>query len=237
MRIVKALMSRRRIALTALTLAAAAGIPSLALALPIAERAQAAILAVVVEKVGPRAQVQIDELRVAGDIEGAVRAIPAPGSRVGGRIRFILRPANGDPRSANADAIVSVSIPHLKATRPLRRGEPIDPSAVVEEVGEMSGMLLQPLPGLAGIAGATVVRDVAAGEVLTASMVAPAIIVKAGDKILAMAKVAGLEVQGNLVAAQAAHLGDVIRCVNPETRRAMAVRIVGRGVGEIVHAF
>jgi flagella basal body P-ring formation protein FlgA len=209
----------------------------LAAADSLAERAQGAIVLAVREKLGAAADVRVDDLRVTGALDGAIVAQPVPGARTGGRIRFVLRPADGQPRSADADAVVTVSLPHLRAARTLRRGEPIEADAVVEETSEIAGLPLQPLPNRHSLAGATVVRDVNANDLILPAMVAPAIIVKPGDKVLVRAFGSGLEVQATLIAAQAGRLGDVIRCVNPDTRRAMAVRIVGRGVAEMTNAF
>jgi flagella basal body P-ring formation protein FlgA len=205
--------------------------------LSLAERAEGAIVAAVRDKLGARADVRVDDLRVSGALDGNIVAVPAPGSRTGGRIRFILRPADGQPRSADADAVVVVSVPHLRAARPLRRGEPIEADAVAEVRGELSGLPLQALPDRTNLVGATVNRDVAANDLITSSIVTQAVIVKPGDKVLVRAAAEGLEVQATLVASQTGHLGDVIRCVNPDTRRAMTVRIVGRGLAEMINGF
>jgi flagella basal body P-ring formation protein FlgA len=204
---------------------------------PLAERAERAIVVAVRERLGAGAEVRVDNLRVSGNLSGPIVALPAPGARTGSRIRFVLRPADGQPRSADADAVVLVSLPHLRAARALKRGEPIDAGGVTELHGELPGLPLQALPGRSAVVGATVNRNVAANDLITSSLVTQAVIVKPGDKILVRAVAEGLEVQATLVASQTGHLGDIIRCVNPDTRRAMAVRITGRGVAEIVNGF
>jgi flagella basal body P-ring formation protein FlgA len=201
------------------------------------ERAHAAIVSAVRDRIGPRAEVRVESLRVTGELEGPIVARPAPGGRTGSRIRFVLSPADGQPRSGDADAIISVSVPHLKASRTIRRGELVGADAVVEDSSELSGLLLQPFPGRDAFVGATAVRDVASGEAITPSVVTPSLMVKSGDKVLVRAAIDGLEVQATLVAAQAGRLGDRIRCVNPDTRRSMTVRITGRGQAEIINGF
>src|SRR5262245_39035014 len=124
----------------------------------LADRAQGAIVAAVRERLGARAEVRVEELRVKGTLDGPIVAVPNPGSRLGGRIRFVLRPVSGQPRTADADAMVVVSLPHLRAARALRRGEPIEADAVTELNGELSGVPLQALPDLGSVVGATVNR-------------------------------------------------------------------------------
>ena len=202
---------------------------------------QQAIVDAVRARIGARADVRIEDLRTHGGLLTPLPplvAVPTPGARLGTRIRFLLR-ASGvrSARVGEAEATVFASAPHLRADRALHRGVAIEDNGVVDVVGEVGDVLLDPLPTRETIAGAIAARDIASGEILTAAVLIQAPLVKPGDKILVRLSESGLAVQASLVAAQTGRLGDVIRCVNPDTRRAIAARIVGRGIAEVVHAF
>ena len=189
-------------------------------------------------RLGVHAEVRVEDLQARGDLDAPLVAVPAPGARTARRIRFVLSDARAtSTRVGEAHALVFVAVPHLRAGRRLRRGSGIKSDAVVDADGDVGSVLLQALPNRQAVTGAIAARDVAPGEVLTPSLLRVAILVKPGDKIVVRASAGGLEVQATLVAAQSGRLGDVIRCVNPDTRRTMAARIVGRGVAEVVHAF
>jgi flagella basal body P-ring formation protein FlgA len=76
---------------------------------------------------------------------------------------------------------------------------------------------------------------VAAGDVLTDTMVRARPLVQSGDEVTVRARVGGVEAQGRAIAAQAGGHGAVIQVVNPETRRMLKGRIVARGEVEVMH--
>jgi len=205
---------------------------------PPADQVRAAIVAAVRARLDARADVRVEQLQVHGEPGGPFVAVPSPGARTGGRVHFVLRTTGRTAaRVGDAEAVVSVAMRHLRSARPLARGAEGGADAVVDEVGDVGRVLLQPLPALEAAPGARAARDIARGEVLTTALLTIPALVKPGDTVVVRSSAGGLLVEAALVAAQAGGRGDVIRCVNPETRKAMAARILGRGVAEVVHAF
>ena len=197
-----------------------------------------AIESAVRAKLGSNADIRVEDLHVRGNLETSVVAVPAPGARTGTHIRFSLRAANGSStRIGEADALVFAVAPHFRATHGIRRGTALASDALVEENSDLGSVLLQPLPKRETIAAAIAARDIAEGEVLTSALVTTAALIKPGDKVLVTVSAGAVQVQATLVAAQSGGLGDVVRLVNPETRKATAARIVGPGVAEAIHAF
>lgn len=197
-----------------------------------------AIVSAVRARLGTAGDVRVEELQVRGNVDSKLVAVPAPGARTGTRIRFSLRAANSAAgRVGEADALVYVVAPHFRATRTVHRGTPLTKDVVVEENGDLGSVLLQTLPRRDALAGSVAARDIAEGDILTMPFVTTAAFVKAGDKVLVTVTAGAVQVQATLVAAQSGGLGDIVRCVNPETRKAMNARIVGPGVAEAIHAF
>jgi flagella basal body P-ring formation protein FlgA len=195
-------------------------------------------VAAVRARIGPLAEVRVDDLQVRGEPDGPFVAVPAPGLRLGVPGRFVLRAqGSGSARVGEADAVVTVSAPHLRAARPIRRGDTVVDGLIVEETGDLGKIVLAGLPPRDVVAGAIAMRDVAAGEPFIAAAVATSRLVKPGDRVVVRLVAGSVRLEATLVAAQGGGLGDVIRCVNPETRKATAVRIVAPGVAEVVHAF
>jgi flagella basal body P-ring formation protein FlgA len=125
----------------------------------------------------------------------------------------------------------------VRAARQLHRGAAIADDATLFVDGDLGSIPIQPLPQREAITGAIAAREIARGEVVTAAMVNAPPVIKAGDKVIARAISGKVYVQAVVVAAQPGAVGDVIRCVNPDTRKAMAARIIGPGVAEVIHAF
>jgi flagella basal body P-ring formation protein FlgA len=133
--------------------------------------------------------------------------------------------------------MASASMPHFRVGQWVRRGSDLEVDALDEQVGDIGSVPLSPLPSRAALSGATAARDIAPGEVITPASVTLASFVKTGDKVIVHATIKGLDIQATVVAAQGGRLGDLIRCVNPDTRHTMMVRIIGHGVGEVGLAF
>jgi flagella basal body P-ring formation protein FlgA len=91
------------------------------------------------------------------------------------------------------------------------------------------------LPTVDGLVGAKALRPLAAGTAVQASFVQVRRIIEPGDKVTAVAGAGAIEVTATLVAADGGGIGDVIRVVNPETRRYVRARIVRSGFVEVMH--
>jgi len=203
--------------------------------------ARAAIVSAVRTKLaanGTNVDVQVENLEVRGDVSRSVVAQVPPGARTGVRTRFaLLTAAAPTTQVGEADATITVNATYVRAARPIHRGTVVDAAAVVEQSGDVGSILLQPLTVTKSLGGAVAAREIAQGDVLVASLLTMPAIVKTGDRVVVRAAAGAVYVQAVVVAAQPGSLGDVIRCVNPDTRKAMAARIVAPGLAEVVHAF
>ena len=63
----------------------------------------------------------------------------------------------------------------------------------------------------------------------------PALLVKAGDKVRATVRVGGVEAVVVAIAEQSGVADQIIRVVNPDSRRAIRVRVVAAGEVEVVN--
>jgi len=199
---------------------------------------KAAITAAVRARLGAAISVRIADLETHGDLGRPFVAQPAPGVRTGMRGRFLLLAVGSEgQRVGEADATVFVSATHLRTARDLRRGSALGNGATEQTTGDVGSIPLQPLPDPQTLGGAVAAREILAGEVLTASMVAVPAIVRPGDKMVVRSAAGAVYVQAVVVATQPGRAGEVIRCVNPDTRRSVAARVVGPGLGEVVHAY
>ena len=57
----------------------------------------------------------------------------------------------------------------------------------------------------------------------------------AAISVVVRARVGGIEAEGRAIASQNGVAGDVIRLVNPDSRRTLQGRIVGAGEVEVIH--
>ncbi len=194
---------------------------------PAVEQAIAAALGV---DAGVRAAVLACDVDSPTNIE---RAQPEPGARFGRPARFKLF-VNGRVRGY-ATAVATGAVAHVRTLRMLAAGTIIGTSDVAVVTRELDGALLQPLPQLADVIGASALRALERDEVLTAraARVRPA--VRSGDRVVVRARVGRVEVVGAGTAQQSGGVGDVIRLVNVDSRRALRARVIGKGEVEVVH--
>jgi len=210
-----------------------------------------AIANAVRDRMGREADVRIERLTIAvadGETGATLVAGPEPGARLGRPVRFTLmrvgrsaasragavqRRATANP-AGYAVASVFVGVDHLRAARPMDRGETCSEADVVESRGEVGGVLLQRLPRLPEIAGARTARDLMAGEVLTRSVLLIRPAVQSGDVVAVRVAGDGVTVQAQGIAEQSGGPGDVIRVVNRDSRRSLKVRVVGPGEVEVL---
>ena len=200
-----------------------------------------AILEAVHARLGPATVVVIDDLRfsVTGHAAGNLVATPESSARLSRPARFSLsRPADvagGAPKLAGyAAATVRVSGEHLRAARPLAAGIVLGPQDVTVAHGEVGSVPLRPLPLLDEITGARTLRRLGEGDVLSRLAVAVRPLVQSGDVVVVHLIAGGVQVDGTAVAAQSGSTGEIVRVVNPSTRRALQARVVGRGQVEVI---
>jgi flagella basal body P-ring formation protein FlgA len=190
-----------------------------------------AVVEAVKARMGQDADVRIEDLdfKTTPPPDGATLAAnPEPGARLGRQNRFSLQwqPAPGvvRPPSTGGYAIakVFVTADHVRATRPIARGETCADGDLVTGRGDVGAILLQRLPDLAGVAGARAIRPLLPDGVVTATAVQ------------VRAAVGGVTVHGQAVAQQSGTEGAIIRVMNRESRRSLKARVVGPGKVEVV---
>jgi flagella basal body P-ring formation protein FlgA len=186
--------------------------------------------------IGPLAvaAVTIDGLQWQTARPGLVEleAVPAPGARLGHRMPFTLVDRHARQRVGWASAEVRVEAQYIRARTLIRRGDLLDDAAVVQEMGWLPAMSVvrldvQPLGGAAR-------RDIRQGEILTARLVAPAVAVRRAEAVTVFAVAGGARIALAAVASENGSIGQVIRVVNPETRRELRARITGKGEAEVL---
>jgi flagella basal body P-ring formation protein FlgA len=200
-----------------------------------------AILEAVRARVGTAADVVIDDLRfsVTGHAAGSLVATPESGARLACPVRFSLSRradrAGAPPKLAGfAAASVRVSAEHLRAARALAAGSVLGPQDVTVAHDEVGNVPMRLLPGLDDITGARTLRTLSEGDVLSRSAVAVRPLVQSGDVVVVRLVAGSVQVEGTGVAAQSGSAGEIVRVVNPNTRRALQARVVGRGQVEVI---
>lgn len=203
-----------------------------------ADRVRIAIEEAVRARLGQTAEVSIRDIRakLAGDAVGTLTATPASGARLDRDIRFSLShgDGNGTRNAGYAIATVSASAPHLRAARPIARGSTITPDDVEICTRPLGAVPLSALPLPEEAIGATAVRDVGPGEVITGALVEPPLAVRSGDTVTMRASTGAIEVTALVVAQQNGSPGEVIRVVNKASRKTLKGRVVGPGTVEVI---
>lgn len=201
-----------------------------------------AITEAVKAKMGHAADVRIENLRIGGRTaaqgeDGALLARPEPGARLGRTIRFSLSRQAGRSRGSAvgyAVATVYVAAAHARSVRAIERGETIGPDDVVGSDTEVGAVLVERLPLANELVGTRVLRDIAVDEVLSRTAVALRPTVQSGDAVAVRAGIDGVTAETAGVAEQSGGMGDVIRVVNPSSRRSLKARVVAPGKVEVV---
>ena len=200
----------------------------------------AAIARAVRLRVGPDAEVIVSEIsgvRVA-EVAQALIAVPEPAERVGPAMRFLLsdaRPGRAPVRVGEATARVHVTVPAVRTTRPMARGERFAPTDVAAAAISLDGRPLRPLPVLDEAIGGRATRDLSTDTVLARADIATQPLVRAGDIVRTHARVGSVVIVGDMVAAESGGLDTVIRVINRETKKVVRARVSARGEVEVVN--
>jgi flagella basal body P-ring formation protein FlgA len=205
---------------------------------------RAAIERGIVERMGRDALVTVDRLEVhapdsvmsaAGAAARDIRAVLPPGARTGRLVSFVL--LSGRARVGSATAFVKVTIPHVRAARPVPRDTELTALDTAELVSDLDGALFERLPGPADLIGARVRRDVAAGEPLTHATVETPFAVRSGDTVEMIVRLGLVEARGVGHASGSGHVGERVRVSRPGQPGLAAARIIAPGVVELVETF
>jgi flagella basal body P-ring formation protein FlgA len=201
-------------------------------------RVRNAITDAVKARMGESVSVQIAGLVVAGHVgAGRLVATPDPSARTGGASIFALSEAVSNRRArrvGSATACVTVSAPHVVAARGLSRGTVLTAEDIREDAGAIDDVPLRPLLLPAVLVGARLRRDVAEGSVIVGSLVETVPYVRSGEVVTVRARLGSVEAEGRAIASQSGGPGDLIRLVNPESRRMLQGRVVAPGEVEVL---
>jgi flagella basal body P-ring formation protein FlgA len=204
-----------------------------------ADVVRAAIAQAVARRLGGNADVSVTslEIRAAGALDGQLRVTPEPAARVGRPSVFSLTVVGraGARRIGSAVADLEAVADHVRVTRGIARGEVLDDAAIASTRGPVTDVLLRPLPGVASVSGAKATRDLESGDVVTAERVVATPVVKSGQQVALTARIGEVEVRTIGIATSNASTGDLIRVVNPKSRRTVVGRVVAPGEVEVMH--
>ena len=203
-------------------------------------RARAAAVEAIQGRLGPDVRVDLEAFvcRLAPDAPDALTATPDPTGRTGRPMRFTFATVAG-PRGAirlgEATAVVRVSGPHVRAARPIEAGRTLLPEDVALDDGPVDGAPLRRLSTLTEVIGARAVRGLAAGDPVVEGVVVGVPVVRAGDRVRAIIRALGVEAAVVAVAEQNGMPDQIIRVVNPDSRRSVRARVVAKGEVEVVN--
>ena len=96
-------------------------------------------------------------------------------------------------------------------------------------------MPFRPLPVQSEVVGARVTRALDAGTVVTSDVLAVLPAVKSGQQVRIRASVDGIVAYGVAVAAEQGRIGEVIKVVNPDSKRTLSGRVTAPGEVEVLH--
>jgi flagella basal body P-ring formation protein FlgA len=205
------------------------------------DQVRAAIVAAVRQRMGNDIDVAVDNLvvQVAPD-SAIVEALPEPGARLDGNIRFILRWAGTERsgarviRAGAAVARVRVAADHAHTATLAARGVELGPNDVVAARHDIVAGPLRPWPTVADTVGSKTLRDLPPDACIARNAIAARPDVRTGEEVLAISRINGVVASGHMVAAESGDAGSVIRIVNQQSRRSLKARIVSPGLVEIL---
>jgi len=209
---------------------------------PDIDRVRRAIAISTASRVGAAVEVdvQVSDVRLVGGAGGAEAILAAPdiGARFGRPSRFTLF-AGGRRRVRLGEATATVRgvTDVVRTRRPFLLGERIGGDDVEVVRTTIEGMRLAVPPTVDAIVGARAARFLPVGTVMGSADVMAEPMVKAGDHVRAVVRLAaGVEIHGVAVALQSGERQQVIALMNPESHQTRRGRVVGRGEVEVVDA-
>ncbi|ODS53921.1 MAG: flagella basal body P-ring formation protein FlgA [Acidobacteria bacterium SCN 69-37] len=186
-------------------------------------------------KLGTDAVVEIVALDLpAGAADRFVDARIDPAAKLGRPMRVVLVPARGSRVLGTASLRVVAA--HAVARRDLPRGTTVTSDDVEIVTGEVQQVPLRRLPGADEVIGSRVLRTIPSAAIVMPGAVALRRTVEPGDRVTAVAMAGDVQVSAEVTAADGGNPGDVIRVVNPGSRRSLRGRVVREGLVEVGYA-
>lgn len=191
-----------------------------------------AVRTVVLAKLGGGVDVTVETVGVKGDSPVFREARPDPSARLGQPMRFTLVTDAG--AALPITATVRVVGRRVVTRRDIGRGELVTAADVGSLEEQIVGVPLRRLPTTDDVVGSRAIRAIAAGSTVQATYVALRRVIEQGDAVTVVAAAGAVEVTAAMVAADGGRTGDVIRVVNPDTKRYLRGRIVKEGLVEVI---
>jgi flagella basal body P-ring formation protein FlgA len=191
-----------------------------------------AIRVAVVQRLGASVDVVVSNAGVSGDAKVFREARPDPMARLGESMRFTLITDQG--AALPVTVAMRVSGTRVVTKRAVARGEIVTGDDVESIAGEIAGVPMRRLPTASDVTGAKALRPLSVGETVLESFVATRRVIERGDDVTVVAAAGAIEVTAAMVASDGGQLGDVIRVMNPDTKRFLRARIVKAGVVEVI---
>jgi flagella basal body P-ring formation protein FlgA len=198
----------------------------------VAKTPEQAIERAVAERIGGVVEVQVTSLKTTVADETGLVAQLDPSARLGQPTRFVLT-SDGVRRGA-AIATLQVQARFARALRPIARDESITADACEIVNGELPAIALRRVPAPSEVVGLKARRSIARGEALTSAVLMLPPVVRSGDQVSVKVAIGAIEVTGVAVASGSGQAGDVIRVVQPRSRRLVKARILGPGAVEVI---
>lgn len=207
------------------------------------DEARRAVVAAVRARMGAGADVLVDAVHDVSLPGGTLTdAVPAPGAKLGGAVRFVLRGPGGTASEparmtplGHATVALRVVVDHAHTARAVRRGVSLTAADVMAARHVFERGTLAPLPTVDDAVHGRVLRDLPAGACLTRQAFTAMPAVRAGADVVAIVRTGGIEVRAELVSIDSGQPGDAVRVTNPESRRTFRARVISRDLVEISH--
>jgi flagella basal body P-ring formation protein FlgA len=191
-----------------------------------------ALVGAVMERMGPGAAVVVGAINPSWDGPFTRVAID-PSARIGGPVGITIY--TGQAASVRVSADVKVVVDYVVVGLPVAGGKVLAAADLKAVRGVVAQVPFRRLPTLVEVVGARALRPLAPGEVIQPSFIAAIPMVRAGQTVTATARVGGVEASLTFIAVDGGAAGDVIRIVNPDTKRTLRARIVSTGLVEVIN--
>jgi flagella basal body P-ring formation protein FlgA len=218
----------------AIALVAGAPLPVAAQAAqPVASTPADLVRAAVVARMGRNVEVSVELAGMPADAPVVRRVVLDPLARTGRP--SIARFYSDSSRALAVTATIHVVAEHVVLRRAVERGQTLGADDFDSPRGEVVDVPLRPLPIGTQAGGARVLRPMPAGATVLDGFLVVRRAIEPGDQVTAVLASGAIEISARLVAADGGRVGDVIRIVNPETKRLLKGRIVNDRTVEVIY--
>jgi flagella basal body P-ring formation protein FlgA len=141
----------------------------------------------------------------------------------------------GPAASVRARADVKVVVDYVIANRPVVNGQVLAAADLTAVHGVVAEVPFRRLPTMGELIGARGLRPLAPGEIVQPGFAAVIPLVRAGQPITATARIGTVEASLTFLAVDSGVRGDIIRILNPDTRKMLRARVVSTGLVEVIN--